>query len=243
MEQQNAISELMVTLHRFHRQLAELEFRRKKGRQRIEMLKVKEAGAERELNEVLTRQQELDLAARNQENELAAREDAIARRKSQLGEAKTNKEYLSLKEQIESDEKINNDLADSVLAAIEEAENFQATVATARKAALDSKTARQQAIADFEQELPAIENDITTYQQRLSDAEKQLPQVFRPLYRELVQKLGGEEALAPVLNHKFCGNCNQQITIHQVTEICDGAPRLCQACGRLLFIPKDFVLQ
>lgn len=237
-----SISELMVTLHRFHRQLTELRYRLKKGERLIEYNKTRLIAAQQELEKRSAEQTRMRLVVKESETRLKTFEEALKKRRTQLGEAKTNKEHQALKDQIELDERTCSSLADEVLAALEEVDLFSSTVEEARKEVEQISALIAKAQAEFTEEQPVIQADIVTYTARLAKQEEELPFPFEEPYRRLVEKLGGEEALAPIINGNYCGHCNTLIPIHFVADICNGRPFTCQVCGRLLYVPTDYVI-
>ncbi|MDD3587130.1 MAG: hypothetical protein PHQ75_08100 [Thermoguttaceae bacterium] len=236
------ISELMVTLHRYHRQLTELRYRLKKGMQIIEYNETRLASAQQELEKRVAEQTRMRLAVKENETRLKTFEEGLKKRRTQLGEAKTNKEHQALKDQIEQDEKTGSVLADGVIAALDEIDRFTPIVDEARKEVERLEKLIAEAKAEYDQDRPAIEADIATYTERLAKAEEELPLPFEEPYRRLVEKLGGETAMAPIVNGNYCGHCNTLIPIHFVADICNGHPFTCQVCGRMLYIPENYVI-
>ncbi|MDO5566544.1 MAG: hypothetical protein Q4G59_07800, partial [Planctomycetia bacterium] len=179
------ISELMVTLHRYHRQLTELRYRLKKGEQLIEYNKTRLASAQQELDKRAAEQTRMRLAAKENETRLKTFEEALKKRRTQLGEAKTNKEHQALKDQIEQDEKTGSTLADEVLAALDEVDKFTPTVDEARKEVERLEKLIAETQTEYDQERPVIEADIVTYSGRLAKQEEDLPLPFEEPYRRL----------------------------------------------------------
>lgn len=237
------VSELMERLHRIHRQISELNGRLRKGGILINLHKEKEIQLQKKLDEVKQEQSKLILEARNQENLLKTNEETIKKRKSQLLEAKNNKEYSMLKTQIELDEKENDRIADDALNALSAAEDFLETVQAAQK---DLDTVSQE-VRDKEknwiEEKPIIEADLVRCKERLKQAESELNKDFKELYKRLIEGYGGEEALAPIVNQVYCGFCNHQIPIHFISEVNNGNAKTCPSCGRLLYTPEGFVIR
>lgn len=242
MTEENSISELMIELHRYHRQLGELRRRFTKGEQIIAFQKEKQIKLQENLDQVHEEQTNLILLAREAEKALQTSENNLKKRHQQLQEAKSNKEYASLKEQIEADEQINNKLAEKALSLIEQVEAFLETVNAAQNALDEVNKKITQAQTEYDEEKPSLLADIEKYSARVVQAESKVPTAFQESYRPLVRKLGGEAAMAP-LKKTYCGNCSQNIPIHCITAIISGKPFTCQACGRLLYIPDNFTLE
>ncbi len=184
--------------------------------------------------------QKLLLVAKEKDKQMTAAEAAIAKRKTQLQEAKSNKEFQALQVQIKADEVANSVLADETLEAMEKAEKYMPNIAAAevelRKAAEQLEGGKK----TFALEEPVIQADVERVNAELRTYEKRLPRDFVELYARLVKHLGGPESLAVVVKNKFCGGCNQQIPINALAQILEEKPITCGSCGRLLFVPEDF---
>jgi len=236
--------ELMCRIHRIHRQLTDLRNRIERG---PKMLKVQEASAGQiteRLEKVKSEYQRLQKNAREKEQQLTRSEEAIAKRKTQLQEAKNNKEFQALKLQIAADEATNNVLADEALEAIEKTEQFLQNVTEVEaelKKSLEIQEKTRKAIAE---DSPMLQSDMERCLQQLAEAEPELPFKFREPYHRLVQGMGGEQALAPINDQKFCGGCRQSIPIHWIAQVIQGeTPVTCKSCGRLLYLPEGFTIK
>ncbi|MDO4586415.1 MAG: hypothetical protein Q4C95_03870 [Planctomycetia bacterium] len=237
------ISELMERLHRIHRQLNELKFRLDKGSKVISFQKATRKKLSEKLNELKEDHCEFLLDVKEKEMLLKSGEDNVKRRRSQLEAAKNNKEYQSLKEQIETDEATNNRLTDDVLEAMGIVEESATKIKQAEEeiAEIDRKIESLQ--NDFNNNQPKIESDIVTLTSKLAASENELPRDFRGIYARLKNNLGGEEALAPITDGFYCGHCNRQVPTPFIADICNGKPIICQACGRLLYTPEGFIFR
>lgn len=185
--------------------------------------------------------QKLKSAAKQKELEVAANEQSLEKRKQQLLEAKTNKEYSALQLQIKADEQARSVLDDEALEAIEKAEKFASTVpaieAELKKVQELFNTTKERFIA----EKPNIERQIKEYTAELLQEETQLPRDFREIYERLVRSMNdGSEVLAVVVNQKFCGGCNHQVPINSLAQILAKKPVVCSSCARLLYLPENF---
>ncbi len=179
--------------------------------------------------------------AKRKELEVATNDQAIAKRKMQLQEAKSNKEYQALQLQIKADEAARGVLDDEALEAIDQAETFAKrfpAVEEELKKTQELYAATKQKITE---EKPGVEADIESCNAQLAAEESLLPQEFREIYDRLVRHVGGPEALAVVQNQKFCGGCNQQIPINSLALMLQGKAMACTSCARLLYLPEDFV--
>ncbi|HBT77310.1 MAG TPA: hypothetical protein DEB39_10410 [Planctomycetaceae bacterium] len=237
------IRSLIETLQRLQQQLADLRGRLRRGPMVIQA----HAKTVNRLNENLEKRkaehQRLLLAAKEKDRQMNAAETAIAKRKTQLAEAKTNKEFQALKKQIEADEVANSVLADETLEAMEKADKGSPKVTEAETELRKGIVLAEDAKKLFAQEEPVIRADIERLAAELKTFEKQLPSDFREVYDRLIGHNGGEEAIAVVVKNKYCGGCNQQVPINSLAQILQMKPITCSCCGRLLFVPEDFVFE
>jgi len=179
-------------------------------------------------------------AAKKKEQEVAAHDQAIIKRKLQLQEAKTNKEYQALQMQIQADEAARNVLDDEALEAMDKAERFAPNFLPAEADLKKAQELYDTTKKKFFSEKPHIESEIADYNQQLQTEEVKLPKEFREVYKRLVRSVGGANALAVVEQQKYCGGCNHQIPVNSLAQILAKKPIVCSSCARLLYVPADF---
>ena len=234
------ISELMVQIHQIQRQLSDLNSRLQRGPKMINAQEGAMKQISSRLEQARTEHQKLLKTAKEKEQSLAQNEAALGRRKNQLHEAKNNKEFQALKLQIHADEAVNAVMADETLEAMEKAEKFAPEIDKIAQELQAVKETLQKTTHHYAQEVPAIRDDIERCHGRLREAEKGLPEVFREFYSRLTKVMGGEDAMAPISEQKFCGGCHQQIPINFIAQVIQGKPITCKSCGRLLYVPEGF---
>ena len=178
--------------------------------------------------------------AKLKEQEVNAYDQAIAKRKQQLQEAKTNKEYQALQIQIQVDESARGTLDDKALEAMEQAENFIKNFPPVEAEIKKAQELYETTKNKFFSEKPHVESDIADYIGQLQIEEQKLPKEFRDIYDRLVRSVGGSNALAVVENQKYCGGCNHQIPVNSLAHILAKKPVTCSSCARLLYVPADF---
>ena len=207
------------------------------------LLKTQEGNIQKctaQLEQLQAKHRELLAEAKEKELEVNAHDQAIAKRKLQLQEAKTNKDYQALQLQIQTDEAARGALDDEALEAMDKADrftpNFLPAEADLKKAQELYETTKQKFFSDK----PGIESEIADYNKQLQAEEAKLPQNFREVYDRLIRSVGGANALAVVENQKYCGGCNHQIPINSLAHIVAQKPITCSSCARLLYVPADF---
>ena len=227
-------------IHLIQTRLADLSGRLGRG---PVLLKTQEGNIQKftaKLEQLQAEHRTLVAEAKKKEQDVAVHDQAIAKRKQQLQEAKTNKDYQALLLQIQTDEAARSALDDGALEAMEKADkfanNFSPAEAEVQKAQELYETTKKKFLA----EKPHIESEIADYNGQLQAEEVKLPKEFREVYNRLIRSVGGANALAVVENQKYCGGCNHQIPVNSLAHILAKKPVTCSSCARLLYVPTDF---
>jgi predicted nucleic acid-binding Zn-ribbon protein len=236
----NGLRDALERIHLIQTRLGDLNGRLRRGPL---LLKTQEENIQKftgKLEQLQTAHRSLVAEAKKKELDVTSHEQALAKRRLQLQEAKTNKEYQALQIQIQADEATRSGLDDEALEAIEKAEefakNFLPAQADVKKAQELYETTKQKFLSDK----PHIESEIVEYNKQLQSVESELPQEFREVYIRLVRSVGGSNALAVVEKQKYCGGCNHQIPVNSLAQILAKKPITCSSCARLLYVPADF---
>ena len=234
------VRDVLEQIHLFQTRLGDLEGRLRRGPL---LLKTQEGNIQKataKLEQLQADHSVLVAEVKKKEQEVVAHDQAIAKRKLQLQEAKTNKEYQALQIQIQADEATRSVLDDKALEAMEKAEtfaqNFPSAEAEVKKAQEIYETTKQK----FFSEKPHIESEIAEYNNQLRTEESKLPHEFREIYDRLIRSVGGFNALATVEKQKYCSGCNHQIPVNSLALILAKKPMTCSSCARLLYVPADF---
>jgi len=238
-QNQGVLATLRV-LHRIHRQIRDLQDRLAQGPRQIRAKEI----ALREAQEKLARLQEeskrLQITIDEKQLTLKSREENVRKRRVQLMEAKSNREYQLLLDQIRADEVANSTLADEILEDMERLDQLKQQIAAAK-----------QEVAKANQELEQTRQHVATTEPRLraemdglirerAEEEGKLPTDFRELYDRVV-RAKAEDALAPV-DGQYCGGCHQQVPLNSINGMLRGEAVLCRACGRLLYLPESYTI-
>lgn len=232
---------VLERIHQIQTRLGNLNGRLRRGPM---VLKTQVGNIEKQqakLNKLHEEHQKLLAEAKQKDLEVAANDQAIAKRKLQLQEAKSNKEYQALQLQIRADEAARGVLDDEALEAIDKAEKFAETLPETEAELKKVQELYESTKKTFFEEKPGIEASVAECNALLASEEVKLPREFREIYDRLVRSVGGSESLAVVENQKYCGGCNHQIPINSLAKILQKKPIVCSSCARLLYVPEDFV--
>jgi len=235
--QTTVTAETLRTLHRIHQQLRDLRDRLQRGPCLAEAYAARVAKLRQDLEQAKAKARSLRMTIDEKQLQLKSREEAVNRRKQQLREAKSNKEFQALKEQIAADEMTNSVLTDEILEAMERLDQANLEVKAAEEALAKGTQEAEKARQEVEQQNPLIEADLARLSAELRQAEQDLPADFREVYDRLIRSKGSD-GLAPVRG-EFCTGCNQHVPLNMVNALRLSRPVFCRACGRLLYLPED----
>ncbi len=230
-------AETLRTLHRIHEQLRDLQERAARGPR---LAKAREANLARlqvQWTEIQNKTKELRIKTDEKQLQLKGSEVAIERRRQQQREAKDNREYQALRDQIQADQMAMSVLEDEILENMEKLDQLAERVKQAEQDLAKAQAEAAAADRQWQEEAPLIQADIQRLEAELQQTEAELPEEFRDLYRRLV-KAKGKDALCPIRD-EFCGGCHQHVPLNLVAGIMLGKPVCCKACGRLLYLPED----
>lgn len=235
----NVVTATLRTLHRIHQQLSDLKSRQERAPR---VARAQQANIERltaQAAETETQAKSMRVGVDKKQLQLDTGEGNVKKRRLQLQQAADNREYQALKDQIAADEMANSVLADEILEAMEKVDQAHQHVTEAKAAVEKAKQDAQKLAQDFAQQEPLIHGDVERLQAERAQAEAELPEDFRVLYHRLV-KARGEDALA-VVEGDFCSGCNQQIPLNMINALMLSKPILCKSCGRMLYLPENFM--
>jgi len=224
------------TLHRLHRQLADLRDQLAAGPRQIaartQQLTAAEAAHAATLDEI----KKAKMAADQKQLQLRSAEAKILDLEGKLNACKTNREYQTLRDQIAADRMSTKVLEDEILEGLERldavkknAPPAEAEVAAVKKQLADAK-------ARVEGEASRLEAEVERIRADLEAAEAELPADSRESYQRIV-KSKGADGMAEV-EGSSCGGCFQQLTGNMLAELSMGRVVACRGCGCLLYLPK-----
>ena len=229
---------VLETLHRMHKQFADLMEQVNGGLRRIR-------GTEQRIAEMQAVQDEAVKAALNQriavdgkQALLDENERGIERKKKLQDEAKNEKEFNNFRDQIAAAEAANAVLSDEILEGLEYLDDLNAKADEARK----NLQAAKDLLADMKSKTQEVreraEEEIRRLKVDFRKVEAQLDGEHLMLYQRLFNQKKFD-SLAPV-DHQSCAGCHTTIPVDQIAKIASGSSAIaCSQCGRMLYIPTD----
>ena len=185
---------ILRTLHRIHRQLADLHEREDRGPRQIRANEAGVAHREKELARVRDEGKAMRMAVDQKQLQLKMGEEKIKDHKRKLNAAASNREYQILKDQIAADEMANSVLEDEIIEALEKVDQFQAKIAEAEAAVAAASQKSTQVGKEVQQQQPRIQGDIERLEAELKECETALPPAIHDVYSRMVRQKGQDGA-------------------------------------------------
>ena len=236
------IHEKIRYIHSLYRQLKTLVSRYDNVRLRIKVQKKKTADAEARCAELKSQHAKMCAEIREAEGRYDLIDAALQKRKTQLDQAKNNKEYTSLKDQIADDQKRNDALADKILEQTEKAEEFVPRIESADAEIKAARAAQAEVEKELRDMVPELNESSQYIREEIRKNLKEVDADFVPPLRDALRAFDGDQAMAPVEGEYFCGGCRMEIPMQYIVALCEGKPYTCGSCGRFIYLPKDFVI-
>lgn len=229
--------DVLRTLHRIHKQLADLRERRDRGPRQVRAHEVGVKQRDEELNKLREDLKAARKGVDQKQLQMKTGEQKIKDLATKLNMAATNKEYQILKDQIAADKMANSVLEDEILEMMEQLDAFGPKIAEAEKVLKVTQEKLAAARADVERQAALIQGDIDRLEGELRTTEAELPDDIREDYLRRARQ-HGDDALAEVVDGA-CGGCFQQVPINVQSNIRLLHPTFCRTCGRLLYFAEE----
>ena len=225
------------TLHRMHRQLADLAEQLAAGpravaarTRQVQALEAKKAAAADDVKKA-------KLSADQKQLQLKSAETKIADLEAKLNACKTNREYQTLGDQIAADRMATKVLEDEILEALERIDVLKPAVPAAEAEIETAKKLLAEADAKVKAESGRLEAEVARIRGDLQTAEKDLAVDVREKYDRVVKQKGADGMSA--VDGQTCGGCYQQLTGNMLSDVLLGRIIICRSCGRLLYLPES----
>ncbi|MGA0038779.1 MAG: zinc ribbon domain-containing protein [Pirellulales bacterium] len=228
-----SVTDFFRTLHRHHRQLADLNDRLHAGPRQIKACKTQLATAEASLAEIQERAKGFRMQADQKQLHLRSAEQKIVDLEAKRNTCKTNREYQTLEEQIAADRMACRVLEDEILELLERTDSTKSEVPATEKLVSVARERLAAKEAEVANEMSEIEGELTRVGASLAEVEGELPVDVRATYDRVVRGKGAD-GLAEV-DGESCGGCYQKITGNMLSELIMGRLVACRSCGRLLY--------
>jgi len=231
------LTESLATLHRIHRQLADLRDRLERGPKQLKAVEANVKKCETDLTQAKDAFKHAKMAGDEKQLQLKSREVKLVDLQAKLNMAQSNKEYQLLKDQIAADKQANSVLADEILEALERLDQLQAAVKTAEQNLAKTKEDQGKVRQRIDSQQQGLETELARVTGELQAAEGLLSGEFKDNYMRLSRSMGAE-SLAPAEGGS-CGGCSQTFTTQTLNLLKLDKPVFCKSCGRMLYLVSD----
>lgn len=227
---------LLRTLHRMHRQLADIDERLRKGPLQVKIATQNEAAFKNELEQTKDRQKQNRLATDRKQMTMNERDAKVTDMKARLNTADSNKEFQLLKDRIAADEQASSVLADEIFEMLERQDTIDAEVFTANENLQKASGEKDKIVDKVTGETKALLAQRERIAGELAENETKLPTEVKIDYRRRADAKK-EDVLAETDSHT-CGNCQVHLTNQMAATLLMNQILFCQGCGALLYLKE-----
>jgi uncharacterized protein len=225
------------TLHRMHRQLADLAEQLAAGPRAVAVRTKQVQAAEAKKAAAADDIKKARMVADQKQLQLKSAEAKIADLEAKLNACKTNREYQTLRDQIAADRMATKVLEDEIIEALERIDTLKPAVPAAEVEIEAAKKLLAEADAKVKAETGRLEAEVARIRAELLTTEKELADDVREKYDRVVKQKGADGMAA--VDGETCGGCYQQLTGNMQSDVMLGRIIACRSCGRLLYLPES----
>jgi predicted nucleic acid-binding Zn-ribbon protein len=230
-------TETLRTLHRMHRQLADLAEQLAAGPRAVAIRTKQVQAAEAKKATAADDVKKAKVVADQKQLQLKSAESKIGDLEGKLNACKTNREYQTLGDQIAADRMATKVLEDEIIEALERIDALKPAVPAAEAEIEAAKKLLAEADARVKSETGRLEAEVARIRADLQAAEKDLADDVRERYDRVVKQKGADGMAA--VDGQTCGGCYQQLTGNMQSDVMLGRIITCRSCGRLLYLPDS----
>ena len=179
----------------------------------------------------------------------AAIQDASEKLKhyqQQISLVRTQREYSALLQEIDTVKGSIKGLEEQALAGMEGYDQAQKKLTEERAAFAELDDRYQQALAQWQGERPAVEQQAETLRAEVTQLRSELPRATLTNFERVYERRNGD-AVAPLKKSTapggpiyHCGGCNYRVRLQVVGEIRNkGSLVQCDGCRRFLYVPEE----
>ena len=224
-------------LHNLHLALHEVQEQLNRGPRQVrarEQLVAQAEAALQEKRELLKSQR---VSSDRKSLDLKTNESKIADLKGKLNTASSNREFDTIKGQIEADTVANSVLQDEILESLDAIDRVQTEIKEAERNLAKTQEELKRFSDQFAADSVVLKARVEELSVQIKQSESGLEGELAERYHRLVDAHGAE-AMAPC-EGGICGNCRVQVTPQNRVRLNAGKVIICTACGRMLYKPPE----
>ncbi len=223
-------------LHRMHRQQADIQSQLDRGPRQLKAMQMQVEAAKNamEENKGMIRQKKME--ADRKQLQLRERENRLRDLEVKLNQAKANREYQTLKEQIAADQQANSVLSDEILETLEEIDSLEQETGGLLDRLADAESEFKRVNDSVSERIAVLTEDLKRVKGDLLQTELALSGDFKTEYLRIIPHRG-EDAMAEI-DGQSCGGCYTILSPQQLDKLRMGRHIICSSCGRIIYTPE-----
>jgi len=179
------------------------------------------------------------LKKKENELELAAKEEGVKKAQAALYQLKSNNDYQLKLNEIASLKADISIYEENVLKSMDAIEKYDAELKVAKEKYVSQEKIINESINAVTREIDGIAAQIKALEDKRQIIKTGVDHIILSKYERLLEKRAGI-ALA-VINNNTCSSCHMQVNHQKVNEIKMYTDLvLCGSCNRILYMPEDF---
>ncbi len=194
----------------------------------------KVAAASANLESIRDRARHVEVEKKKLELEVGARNESIARLRTQQYETRKNDEFAAMGREIERFQQEISKLEDQELQLMEQADQLKAQVAREEKETASAKEAIARQMTNLEEKQGALGR-------RLEELKKERAELAGTVDEDLLERFdrlftSKGDAAVVALEHDVCTGCHMKVTTATAVRVKGGKEIVsCEQCGRILY--------
>ncbi len=226
-------AELLQRLHRIYRQRTDVQSQIDRCPRQVHAGELMVTAARAAVDEALAAIKHAKLASDQKQLQLKEREARVESMRGKLNAASSNREFDTLKEQIEADVQASSVLSDEILEALEQIDVLESGRVVRQQEHAARQAEQVKLVETVTERLTTLREDFVRIEADREAAEVLIPAAVKADYVRIVAARG-EEALAPV-EDQTCGGCCQMLTTQMMNQIAMSRLVRCPTCGAFLY--------
>ncbi len=237
--------EKLLRLHKVEQQLRGLRSRIDSAQRYLDAQSAQLADLNTRHEALLGQVRQLEATSHNQETELGAIDDRIAKLREQLNSAKTNKEYSAFLTEMSTLKDDRSAVETQALEAMGQIDDLKAGVEEINEQIAERTKICEIAKAQRDEREQEVKDRLDELQVERDDAAKDVPGDLIAIYEHLATQ-DVEDAMAPLEEHSrrsmeyACGSCQMMMPMEVISVVLGkGAPTQCVNCGAFLYMEEQ----
>ena len=214
-----------LQIRQIEKNLHDIPLRQKAQSERLDLLRQQTAAAETALKEKQSAIKQVELDAES-------RRERIRKLRQQQLEAKTNKEFAAINEEIRLVEAQIREVEDRELGLMEELEKYRAEAARVRAVLTKEEKVVQQEVHDLDTRAVGLKAEVEQVRGKRTEASASVARDWLEVYDRLMTRR--DRALVPVVE-STCGGCHMRLPPAVYHNTRRSGMVACDFCGRLLY--------